>query len=136
MNKLHFFIVVLGALFLLSEISQATITIRNEFGAARFDCCAGSFTLYTKDEVDQILASQARQFQPQIDQANARLTQLEAKIPQDQQKFKTDLQADLENKVGQILTPNLLEQIKQTVTDDATNRVLAKLRAQGVCVTC
>ena len=83
-----------------------------------------------------MLATQSAQFNSQIGQINAQLSQVQNKFTQDQQNITTSLQADLEKKVGQILTPILLKQIQQTAPDDAENRVLAKLRAQGVCVIC
>jgi hypothetical protein len=136
MRKVFVFILALGAVFLFGDISQATMTILNEFGAARFNGGNLTYTLYTKDEVDAMLATQSTQFNSQIGQINIRLSQVENKFTQDQQHLTTSLQADLEKKVGQILTPILLKQIQQTAADDAANRVLAKLRAQGVCVTC
>jgi predicted PurR-regulated permease PerM len=91
-----------------------------------------TFEIYVKGEVDDKISGVTNQLNQLNSQFATQLSQLAAKTAQDQAKLKSDLQSDLTNQIGNVLTPSLLTQIQDAAATEATNRVLSTLRAQGV----
>jgi hypothetical protein len=108
----------------LEGAPSATVQIANPDGGV-------AATVYDKNEIDATIGGVTNEI-GRLDGHLIQVTQLADKTAQDQARLKTDLEAYLTKQIGAILTPQMLAKIQEAAAAEATNRVLTRLRAQGV----